>query len=143
MANKNNERRKFFNNLNYTIMKIEKELFGNFLDDTNCDSYWAVLGFNKGDLNRQLKAEYLKANTDAYRGEIMAYILLNGGSIVVVDTYEEDEHTLTMEDVNKGFQLLEKHNNKLYNSLVKDEDYDAETCDLWLQYAVFGEIVYG
>ena len=61
------------------------------------------------------------------------------------ELYEDDEpskHTLTLKDVRKGLRLMKKEYPSHYADLVEEND-DAETGDIWLQLAVFGEVIYG
>ena len=72
------------------------------------------------------------------------------------DVYEDEEgkwHKLSYEDIIKGIELYTKNRNKPYNIIFMDEktgllyietgNIDAEVADMIIQYACFGEIIYG
>lgn len=81
-----------------------------------------------------------------------AAILINGGTLVVYDEYENDnelndgdapvKYPLTLKDVRKGLRLMKKLYPSHYADLMEEND-DAITGDVWLQLAIFGELVYG
>jgi hypothetical protein len=52
------------------------------------------------------------------------------------------KHYLTMEDVQKGLELMRDEYPRHYADLVEEQD-DAITGDVWLQLAVFGKLIYG
>ena len=49
--------------------------------------------------------------------------------------------TLTLDDFKKGVQIYEQIHEQDLESLM--DDHDADTADFIVQYALFGEIVYG
>ena len=72
------------------------------------------------------------------------------------DVYDDEEdkwYKLNYEDILKGIELYIKNGNQPYNILFIDEDtgllnietgnIDAEVADMIIQYACFGEIIYG
>ena len=77
---------------------------------------------------------------------------MHGKGVVVYDCYEMDselnddeeptKHYLTMDNVRKGLELMRDEYPRHYADLMEEED-DAITGDVWLQLAVFGELVYG
>ena len=109
-------------------------------------SYWADI--------RIKRSEYHLAEEDKYdcREDKWAAVLLNGGTLVVYDyaecegeLYENEEptkHYLTLKDVRKGLRLMSKEYPHHYADLVEEND-DAITGEVWLQLAVFGEVIYG
>ena len=60
---------------------------------------------------------------------------------------EGDKHVLTHEDIMQGVKMYIENGNKPYNILDGNEidecQIDAEVADMIIQYACFGEIVYG
>ena len=86
------------------------------------------------------------------REDKWATALLKGKGIVVYDCYEMDselndgeeptKYHLTMDGVRKGLELMRDQYPRHYADLMEEED-DAVTGDVWLQLAVFGELVYG
>jgi len=82
-----------------------------------------------------------------------AKALMHGKGVVVYDCYALDEaeteeekaearHEITIADVKKGLELMRDQYPHHYADLVEEED-DAITGDVWLQLAVFGELIYG
>ena len=66
---------------------------------------------------------------------------------VIEDAETEEEkaegrHPITLADVEKGLELMRDQYPHHYADLVEEED-DAITGDVWLQLAVFGEVIYG
>ena len=99
------------------------------------------------------RSEFHLAEEDKYDclEDKWAAILINGGTLVVYDDYEVEEleegekptkYTLTLKDVRKGLRLMKKNYPNHYNDLM-EECEDAITGDVWLQLAVFGELIYG
>lgn len=72
-----------------------------------------------------------------------AYILptIKDGAMGIVDS-EKVKHTLTREKLLNGFDVMAKKYPKHFQNIV-DENDDAETADVLLQCALFGELVYG
>ena len=83
--------------------------------------------------------------------------LMEGKGVVVYDLYDEDaedfdgdikdfpqsaKHTLTLENVKKGLELMRDQYPRRFADLVEEQD-DLITGDTWLQLAVFGELIYG
>lgn len=93
--------------------------------------YWACLD-NTGE-------EFENAPEDEAVSETVARILLNNGSVTLID--EEDEYAryeLTLEKLLNGIEKYAQENGGI------DMDYlDAIMADVIVQYAIFCEVVYG
>ena len=125
---------------------LTHEGLSNLLSTALFGSYWADIAIKRSEyhLAEEYKNECLE--------DKWAAILINGGTLLVNDysdcdneLYEDDEpskHTLTLKDVRKGLRLMKKEYPSHYADLVEEND-DAETGDIWLQLAVFGEVIYG
>jgi hypothetical protein len=60
------------------------------------------------------------------------------------DIEENKWHFVTVEDLRTGFEKALKANQTHCGGYPLDlEDYDACFCDMVMQYAIFGELVYG
>ncbi|MEG0898397.1 MAG: hypothetical protein RSF40_01625 [Oscillospiraceae bacterium] len=103
--------------------------------------YWAQLDAQESIYDKhkaQLTKEIPIGTTICYEN-ILAHILEHGGAIDVCD-YEEDEHyDLTLEKLLNGIKL---------NAINRPDDADigngdAATADCILQYAIFGDVIYG
>ena len=109
-------------------------------------NYWPIVKIKR--------SEYHLAEEDKYDciEDKWAAVLINGGTLVVYDEYEMDselnegeeptKHYLTLKDVRKGLRLMKKLYPEHYADLVEEND-DLITGDVWLQLAVFGELIYG
>jgi len=70
-------------------------------------------------------------------GEYLSDILSKGKDIMLMDDFGK-EHFLTLDNFKKGFKMFQKDNQ------VEDAgDIDADFADQIIQYAIFGEIIYG
>ena len=90
------------------------------------------------------------------REDKWAKALMSGKGVVVCDLYDDDaedfdgngkfpesaKHRITMDNVRKGLELMQEQYPRHYADLVEEND-DAITGDVWLQLAVFGDIIYG
>ena len=125
---------------------LTHEGLSNLLSTALFGSYWADITIKRSEyhLAEEYKNECLE--------DKWAAILINGGTLVVYDEYEMDselndgeeptKHYLTLKDVRKGLRLMKKEYPHHYADLVEEND-DAITGDVWLQLAVFGEVIYG
>lgn len=98
-------------------------------------TYWATLH------NDTEEFEQYYNETNFSTSEIVADILLNGGSVKITDTEEavDSKYDLTLERLLIGIQRNAEerpHDCDL-------ENYDAITCDCIFQYAIFDEVVFG
>ena len=90
------------------------------------------------------------------REDKWAKALMFGKGVIVCDLYDDDaedfdgngkfpesaKHRITMDNVRKGLELMQEQYPRHYADLVEEND-DAITGDVWLQLAVFGDIIYG
>lgn len=87
------------------------------------------------------------------REDKWAKALMKGKGVVVYDCYALDDaeteeekaearHYITIADVQKGLELMRDQYPRHYADLVEEND-DLITGDVWLQLAVFGELIYG
>jgi hypothetical protein len=111
---------------------------------------WPVVKAFKSDADKGL-FENCECREDKW-----AEALLHGKGVVVYDLYDEDaedfdgdgefpesaKHHITIVEVQKGLELMRDKYPRHYADLVEEED-DAITGDVWLQLAVFGELIYG
>ena len=118
----------------------------NLLSVATYGNYWPVIKAYKSDKDKGL------FNDCECREDKWAKALMEGKGVVVYDCYEMDselnegetptKHYLTMENVQKGLELMRDEYPRHYADLMEEED-DAITGDVWLQLAVFGELIYG
>ena len=118
----------------------------NLLSVATYGNYWPVIKAFKSDKEKGLFDDC------ECREDKWAKALMHGKGVVVYDCYEMDselnddeeptKHYLTMDNVRKGLELMRDEYPRHYADLMEEED-DAITGDVWLQLAVFGELVYG
>ena len=118
----------------------------NLLSVATYGNYWPIIRAFKSDNERGLFKDC------ECREDKWAKALMEGKGVVVYDNYEMDselnegetptKHYLTMENVQKGLELMRDEYPHHYADLMMEED-DAITGDVWLQLAVFGELIYG
>ncbi|WP_407404728.1 hypothetical protein [Sodaliphilus sp.] len=76
--------------------------------------------------------------------DVWARAILDGCALTVTDMEEGEEHGLTLEDILTGLDLLQANNPSMWARVVEnDGSADMIDCDAVLQYAVFGEWIYG
>lgn len=111
---------------------------------------WPVVKAFKSDAEKGL------FNDCECREDKWAEALLKGKGVMVYDCYDEDvdydadlsefpksaKHHITMDDVRKGLELMRDEYPRHYADLMEEDD-DLTTGDVWLQLAVFGELIYG
>ena len=73
---------------------------------------------------------------------VLATILLNGKSLEVIDTEEDKTYELTLEKLKNAFNLCLNKDSETFANIVTD-NYDYSDMDILLQFALFGEIIYG
>lgn len=98
-------------------------------------TYWATLHNNTSEFE-----EYYK-NTDLATAEIVAEIILKGGSVKIsdIEDNENPKYDLTLERLLVGIQKNAEE--RPWDCDL--ENYDADTCDCIIQYAIFNEVVFG
>lgn len=122
----------------YTVTKTvtEEQIRDIIIDGLETGiTYWAILHNDTEEFEKYYEA------TDFSTSEIVADILLKGGSVKITDI-EEDEDTkynLTLDRLLIGIQK----NTKERPHDCDLENYDAITCDCIFQYALYDEVVFG
>ena len=132
--------------LTITDFTTNHENLVNLLSVATYGNYWPVVRVFKSDNVKGL------FNDCDCREDKWAKALMEGKGVVVYDNYEMDselnegetptKHYLTMDNVRKGLELMRDEYPHHYADLMEEED-DAITGDVWLQLAVFGEVIYG
>lgn len=56
---------------------------------------------------------------------------------------DEDNHgDLNLVNIAKALNIIKKHDPDTYED-IQNEDWDADSCDVFFQIAIFGEVVFG
>lgn len=128
----------------------DREHLTDLLSVATYGNEWPVVKAYKSDAEKGLFND-----CDCYEDKL-AVALLKGKGVVVYDFYNEDmedfdgegevpesaKHHITIVEVQKGLELMRDKYPRHYADLMEEED-DAITGDVWLQLAVFGELIYG
>jgi hypothetical protein len=122
----------------YTVKKkiTEEDLRDLIIDGIETGiGYWATLDNDTEEFDRYYET------TDFATSEIVADILLKGGSVKITDVEDEEnpKYELTLERLLIGIQKNAEerpHDCDL-------ENYDAVTADCIFQYALYDEIIFG
>ncbi len=83
-----------------------------------------------------------------YLGEYASDQISRGGSLMLYDAESSDKWELTLEKFLNGVKLWLQNGDDRYHALQKDGtldtgEIDGEMADLIVQYALFGELVFG
>ena len=102
--------------------------------------YWGELCSDEKDYEaaRQRLAEREKADMKPCYEDVLAEILESGGKLTVYDREDDKDHELTLEKLLNGWKkYVEDHNADDF------DEYDGISADCIMQYAIFGDVIYG
>ena len=110
-------------------------------------NYWAMLDNTTPEWEkaREQVRERKEPKESIFYSEVALQVLLNGDSIKFEDAEEEedsDNWLLNLENFKKGCTLYEQDRGSLTKKL-EECSFDAEEADCLIQYAMFGEVVFG
>lgn len=119
----------------------------NLLSVATYGNHWPLVRAYKSDARKGL-FENCTCREDKW-----ATALLLGKGIIICDLFSEDwdgedelpetaKHRITIADVRNGLKLMRDKYPYHFADLVSEND-DLYTGDVWLQLAVFGEVIYG
>ena len=131
------------NNINDTIQKYfsNEENLVNLLANASYGSSFFSFGVEKGMYDTYLTKEE-RNDEDLCREDKWAKVLLRGGSIIVYDIEEDEEHVVDLNMIYVGAtKLMEEHIDAIIRLFSQDDDFYDN--DAVIQYAMFGEWVYG
>lgn len=121
--------------INVTIqLEITDEQFGNLLVSAfeGGSNYWI----------ERIQVDPRPRDSKAINNYETMFADGRGVRIWAEDAEEEGGYWLDKEAAIKGFQLLATYYPKCLSNIQQEQD-DAEDADVWLQLALFGEVVYG
>lgn len=127
-------------------MEITKELLVNLFSTATYGSDWLNIVTLKSEkhLDNKYTPEYLEYRC---REDKWADRLLDGGTIVCEDYYDEDDdenptrYNLKLDHILKGLKKSQEIIPRDWADFVNDED-DYYTCNNIMQVIIFGEVVY-
>lgn len=102
--------------------------------------YWGEICFDGNTYETARKRLLEKAIDDSALcfEDVLAEILESGSSIKVWDREEDEDHEIDLDGLLNGFKLYVEN-----NSPEDLEDIDGCIADQIMQYACFGEVIYG
>lgn len=105
-------------------------------------SYWCSSIDADQEKYEASKQELKDKGTDVCFEDILANLLITEKATLDFSIHDEDKvHHLTLEKLKKGIEIsIEKNNNYVSPDL---DSWDAVSCDIVIQNALFGEVVYG
>ena len=124
---------KFVNN------KFDKEFVTTILCDSMYDSPWFRVRL---DSDNAIVKSAMDNEQNKCREDVWADILMNNGTINIEDIEDEKTYTIGLNNLKNGLVKLMIHYPRNYASIM-DESYDFYDVDMLMQYAVFGEVIYG
>lgn len=84
---------------------------------------------------------FRRLNKEEFKDVHITEILTLGGSLKVIDTEADEEHILTLDMVLKGIKMELEETCQSFDEMF--DNHDAYTADNIIQYALFGELIYG
>lgn len=79
-----------------------------------------------------------------YLGEYASEQISRGGKIILHDSEEDETYMLTIDNFLFGLsKYLETNSSIIYKREIDTCQVDADVADAIIQYAIFGEIIYG
>lgn len=122
--------------------ELLKEIYNHFpesedQDETLCnlitDSLASIDYWNTKELKPKDETKY-------YWEDRIWEDIKNGRSFVLGD--EDNKGSLDLNSILSSLNKLKKHSPEVYEE-IQSEYWDAESCDVFIQTAVFGEVVFG
>jgi len=131
-------------------MKITIEIPETHMLNMLCNASYRDYTALDGELERAYK--WVKENPEAvsdlsmpdcWEPQVFAYLRGNAEhKISIMDEYSDDVFDLTYASMCKAMELMAKEYPHHMNDLLSEND-DAITADVFLQLALFGDVIYG
>lgn len=82
---------------------------------------------------------------DEYLGEFASEQISRGGTLIFHDSEKPYQYKLTLDKFLKGLEtfIKERGLDAIYDLDIETIDIDADDADAIIQYALFGDIIYG
>ena len=75
--------------------------------------------------------------------EVALQVMQNGKAVILIDEEDETEYQLTLEKLVEGCRIYTIRKGKDIQKALDEADFDANDADAIIQYALFGDIIYG
>ena len=125
---------------------LKGETKGENLVDLLSTAFYGSTWFT-ASVDKEKYGNLIKPSSE-YREQIWADVLMGGGTLIVTETEtevdDEVEHEISLKDICKGItKLHDKHLNVYARVMAFDGSADFYDADAVIQFAVFGEWVFG
>lgn len=107
--------------------------------------YWACLDNDTPEWKDARKRFVEKNNGQKpYYCDVAFELMVKGDPVVFLDEQDDDkELKMYYDDFVRGCKLFEQHSNVVLSDYIENGAFDAIDADCIIQYAVFGDIIYG
>ena len=100
--------------------------------------YWAkIIGYKKPEVI--FKWETFEGDDTVYR--YVQYPMSEGGAVILQDVESDDRWELNLDRIKTGLSVMASKYPHHYRNFIKDNS-DAETGDVFVQCALFNELVF-
>ena len=131
-------------------MKLTIEIPDTHMLTMLCNASYRDYTALDGELERAYK--WAKENPEAmaefdmpecWEPQMFAYLKSNAEhKVLIIDEYSDGVYPLTWDSMCKAMQLMAKEYTNHFDDLIQQND-DATTADVFLQLALFGDVIYG
>ena len=118
---------------------VNREFISDLLSGALYDSPWFRCGTHK-DTPTEVYQSAKDANDCAE--DVWAYVVVNGGYLLIEDIEEQKEYKIDYKKIIKGFKRFMIDDPRHYAEIMCEEG-DFWSYDSLLQTIVFGEVIYG
>ena len=114
--------------------KIEKEVTTQLISDMLITAIESSISYWCGSIS---------SNFNNYKSDIPYYAnCFDQNWSIIIKPHDEDFITLNIQSIQNGLNLMANKQPKHFFNMIND-DYDAQTADVFFQYVALGELVYG
>lgn len=118
---------------------VNREFISDLLSGALYDSPWFRCGTHE---DTPTEVYQLAKDASDCAEDIWAYVVVNGGALLIEDVEDEKEYKIDYKKIIKGFKRFMIDDPRHYAEIMCKE------CDFWsydslLQTIVFGEVIYG
>lgn len=116
-------------------MTFSKEVVSTILEIVSYQSAWLQILIPKVNENM------IQPNSET-ASDKWADVIVNGGSLIAEDFEDGSEYTFNLHDMEKGWKEFSKDYSE-ESANIENDEADHTDCDIYIQYVLFGEYVYG
>lgn len=131
--------------IEYKTLKLDEDTVKDILTTAfeGGIGYWACLGNDDKHWIEQCKLHKERTGEAPYYCDTALNVMLNGHAVILYDEEDDDKKLkMYLDDFMKGCYLFTQEYGSITRKLNRG-DFDAIDADMIIQYAVFGEVIYG